>query len=331
MQAIKETEASFLSVKSAKRTQKINTSPALKALRLTHVLLITIFPLLGTMYAIADLWKHPIDPLDIELLIGMFVLTAVGIEVGYHRYFSHRSFKANRVVSATLAILGSMAAQGPVMYWVCLHRRHHEYSDSLNDPHSPNLHGKSIVAKIQGLWHSHIGWMFNHEIPNPVYYSPEILRNSDISGISRLYFVWLLLGLAIPTILGGILRESWSGAWHGFLWGGVVRLLVGENVIWTINSIVHVFGSRPFKTQDGSRNVFWLAIPTLGGSWHNNHHAFPSSAINGLSWWQLDIGGYLIKALEFTGLVWDVKKPTSQMIEAKRMVTQEKHCEGGIA
>lgn len=320
MQASKEKEISFLSIKSPKGTQKITASPAIKILRLVHVLLITLFPVLGTMYAIADLWKHSIDLLDIELLIGMFVLTAVGIEVGYHRYFSHRSFKANVMVSAILAILGSMAAQGPVMYWVCLHRRHHEYSDNLHDPHSPNLYGKSIIGKIRGLWHSHIGWMFNHEIPNPVYYSPEILRDSITSEINRLYFVWLLLGLVIPTALGGLLRESWVGAWHGFLWGGVVRLLIGENVIWTINSVVHIFGTRPYETDDESRNIFWLAIPTLGGSWHNNHHAFPSSAINRLSWWQLDLGGSLIRLLEYAGFVWDVKTPSHRMIEAKRKI-----------
>jgi stearoyl-CoA desaturase (Delta-9 desaturase) len=308
-------------VNPSKRSDKIVVNRYLKVFRMIHVLSITILPAVGTVWAVLDLRYHPLSLINMGLLTGMFALTAVGIEVGYHRFFSHRSFQATTGVTAVLVILGSMAAQGPVIYWVGLHRRHHEYSDKPNDPHSPNLHGKTLSRRIQGLWHSHLGWMFDHEVPNPVYYSPEILRNTTLSKLNRLYFVWVMLGLIVPTALGGVLSGTWYGAWSGFLWGGAVRLFFGEHLIWTINSVVHVFGSRPFKTADGSRNLFWLAIPTIGGSWHNNHHAFPNSAITGLQWWQLDLGGCLIRVLEFFGLVWDVKNPTPCMIEARLKVT----------
>lgn len=304
------------SLKQSKET--IRTSEQIKTIRQLHVLTILFLPLLGFVVAIASIWKKAIDPVDLGLFVGMFFLTAVGIEVGYHRYFSHRAFRATTAVSVILAILGSMAAQGPLIYWVGLHRQHHEYSDQPGDPHSPHLHGSGILGLLRGLWHSHIGWMFDHEIPNPIHYAPELLRDKVISRVNRLYFVCLLLGLAIPAIVGGVLRGSWIGAWYGFLWGGLVRLLMVENVIWTVNSVVHVYGSRPFNTRDQSRNNIWLAIPTLGGSWHNNHHAFPSSATNRLEWWQIDLGGWIIRVLEFAGLAWDVKAPTARMIETKK-------------
>lgn len=302
---------------SPQRSKETIESDRLQAPRQIHVLAILWIPLLGMVAAVAGLWQKAIDPLDLGLLVGMYFLTAIGIEIGYHRYFSHRSFKATTAVSVTLAILGAMAAQGPVVYWVGLHRRHHEYSDQPNDPHSPNLHGDGLIGRLQGLWHSHIGWMFNHEIPNPIHYAPELIKDQVLSRVNKLYPVWLLLGLLIPTIVGGVLRSSWMGAWYGFLWGGLVRILIGENIIWTINSVVHVYGSRPFNNRDQSRNNIWLMIPTIGGSWHNNHHAFPNSAITGFKWWQLDIGGWIIRTLEFTRLVWDVKVPTARMIESK--------------
>lgn len=320
---ISRTATEGLLTRPSQGAEKIVATGHLKFLRLIHVLAITLLPLIGTGWTIFSLRYHAVKALDISLLIGMFFITAVGIEVGYHRHFSHRSFQTSTAVSVALAILGSMAAQGPVMYWVVLHRRHHEYSDQPNDPHSPNLHGQAFIGRIRGLWHSHIGWMFDHEVPNPIYYSPEIVRDVTLSKVNRLYFVWVALGLTIPAVLGGLLSGSWYGAWSGFLWGGAVRLLVGEHLIWTINSVVHVFGSRPFKTRDNSRNLLWLAIPTVGGAWHNNHHAFPNSAITGLRWWQLDIGGLLVRLLAALGLVWNVNKPTSRMINARWKASRE--------
>ena len=317
----REVSDSKLLVQSSRRKNQILTNQYVKILTLLHVLGITILPAIGTLWAIILSYQNQaVHLIDIGLLVGMFALTAIGIEVGYHRYFSHRSFQANKSVSIALGILGSMAAQGPISYWVALHRYHHEYSDRINDPHSPNLHGTSFLKRIQGFWHSHLGWMFNHEVPNPIYYSPDILKDRTMLKVEQLYFVWLLLGLAIPTVIGGIFTNSWSGAGSGLLWGGAFRLFIGEHLIWTINSVVHIFGTRPFKTKDNSRNIFWLAIPTIGGSWHNNHHAFPNSAITGLQWWQLDLGGHLILLLENLGLVSNVKIPTQKMI-AHRLKT----------
>lgn len=314
MQINKASDDNFL-INSFKKADKIVVNRHIKRLRKLHVLGITILPTIGTTWAIfLSFQNQAVNLINLGLLAGMFGLTAVGIEVGYHRYFSHRSFQTTKGISIALGILGSMAAQGPISYWVGLHRCHHEHSDKLNDPHSPNSQGTGFLGKIKGLWHSHLGWMFDHEVPNPIYYCPDILRDCAISKVEQLYFVWLLLGLAIPTVLGGIFTTSWSGAGFGFLWGGVVRLFIGEHLIWTINSVVHVFGSRPFKTKDNSRNLFLLAIPTIGGAWHNNHHAFPNSAITGLQWWQLDLGGRLILLLEDFGLAWNVKVPTQKMI-----------------
>ncbi len=299
----------------------IVVNQSIKLIRQAHVLAITVLPTIGTIVAlILSIQNQGVDGLYIELLLVMFFLTAIGIEVGYHRYFSHRSFETSEPISIALGILGSMAAQGPISYWVSLHRCHHEYSDKTNDPHSPNLHGKGILEKMQGLWHSHIGWMFDHDIPNPMRYCPEIIKDSVILKVDQLYIVWLLLGLAVPTVIAAIVTQSWSGAGLGFLWGGAVRLFIGENLIWTVNSVVHVFGSRTFQTKDNSGNVFLLAIPTIGGSWHNNHHAFPNSAITGLQWWQLDLGGLLILLFKNLGLVWNVKVPSKKMIASRANV-----------
>jgi stearoyl-CoA desaturase (delta-9 desaturase) len=218
-----------------------------------------------------------------------------------------------------LAILGCMAAQGPLISWVALHRRHHECSDHKGDPHSPNpeLLGAGLFGQLRGLWHAHIGWLTNHEFPSPVYYAPELLRDKTISKINRYYAVWIGLGLLIPSVLGGILHGSWLGAFQGFLWGGAVRLFVVDNAILSINSFSHAYGTHPFNTNDNSRNNPWVAIPTWGESWQNNHHAFESSAAIGLKWWQIDLGYSLIWLLEKFGFVWDVNLPTAKMIEAK--------------
>lgn len=276
---------------SPKWSKETIASDFLKTSRLLHNLAITLLPLLGLVIAlIVAIWTTPIGPIEMGLLVGMWILSGTAITVGFHRHFTHRTFKTTTPIRVILAILGSMALQGPLIYWVALHRRHHEYSDQPGDPHSPHLHTNASLEWLRGLWHAHIGWMFNHEIPNPIHYAPDLLRDEAISKVNRLYFLWVFLGLAIPATLGGVLSISWMGAFYGFLWGGPVRILVAENFIWSINSITHVYGRRPFNTYEYSTNNIWLAIPTFGESWHNNHHAFPNSAIFGLKWWQIDWG-----------------------------------------
>ncbi|MGD1875278.1 MAG: acyl-CoA desaturase [Mastigocoleus sp.] len=305
--------------KLVKCRKTIVADSKLKSLRLFHVLLITLIPFMG--FVIALIWVmggNLIEPLDIGLFLGMWFVSGIGITVGFHRHFAHHSFKTSKTLRIVLAIMGCMAAQGSVIYWISLHRRHHENSDQVGDPHSPHLKKKGILKLFRGLWYAHIGWMFNHEFPNPFNYAPDLVGNKTISWVDRLYFFWLFLGLAIPTFMGGVIKGSWNGAFDGFLWGGLVRLFFTENFIWSINSITHVCGHRWFNTNEQSRNNIWLAIPTMGEAWHNNHHAFPKSAKFGLKWWQIDFGYWFIRTLEVFGLVWDVKIPTAGMIEAKK-------------
>ncbi|WP_392532260.1 acyl-CoA desaturase [Nostoc sp. C117] len=300
------------------KSKKIIPNSSMLASQHLRGFAITLIPLLGFVTAIALLNTYQIGYVEIGLLLGMWILTGSGITVGFHRHFAHRAFQTNTAIKVILTIFGCMAGQGPLIYWVTVHRRHHEYSDQPGDPHSPHLQKDGNFAWLYGLWHAHVNWIFNHEIPNPIYYAPELLRDKIILKVNQLYLVWLFLGLAIPTIMGGIIRGSLIGALYGFLWGGLVRLFLCENMTLSINSITHFYGSRPFHTNDHSTNNIWLAIPTLGESWHNNHHAFINSAIFGLEWWQFDFGARVIRGLEKLGLVWDVKIPTKQMIESKK-------------
>ncbi|MEM9009493.1 MAG: acyl-CoA desaturase [Cyanobacteria bacterium P01_F01_bin.86] len=305
---------------SSKRQKIKIESEYLKTVGLLHAWAILLIPFLGLVVAITQLWFFGIGTMEVGLLVGMYALIYVGITVGFHRQFSHCSFRTNTAVRVILAILGSMAAQGSVIYWVANHRRHHQYSDLPGDPHSPHLHGDGLSGHFQGLWHAQIGWMFAHEFTNPLLFAKNLLRDPIISRINRMYLWWIFLGLAIPAVLGGLLTWNWSGVLSGFLWGGLVRIFLAGQFTFFINSITHLYGTRPFNTREQSTNNIWLAIPTCGEAWHNNHHAFPNSAKFGLQWWQIDLGYWVIRALEVLGLAWDVNAPTARMIEAKKLV-----------
>jgi len=271
----------------------------------------TLLPFLGTMITLilACLGKGP-GPLDL-ILFGTFYLAAlVGVELGYHRYFAHHSFETSRTGRAVLAILGSIAFEGPVIWWVATHRRHHQYSDRSGDPHSPNLHGAGPRGLIRGLVHAHVGWLFDpHSTRFPGWnrYANDLYRDELILTIHLQYFLWLGLGLALPSLLGGVLSWSWRGMLMGFLWGGLVRVFVMNQLFWCINSLGHRFGGREHMTHDRSTNIVWLVLPTLGQSLHNNHHAHPSSAFMSERWYQLDPGGWILRLLQKAGLVWDLK------------------------
>jgi stearoyl-CoA desaturase (Delta-9 desaturase) len=277
-----------------------------------------LIPSLGSIVAIAIASQLGISLVEIGLLVSTYTLTMIGITVGYHRHFAHCSFQTNTAVRVILAILGSMAGQGPLIYWVATHRRHHQYSDLPGDAHSPNLHGKSIRNRLYGLFHSHIGWILDLELTNTIFFAKDLLRDPVISKINQLYFWWMFIGLVIPTVLGGLLTQTWMGSLSGFLWGGLVRIFLTQHFAYSINSICHLLGSRPFDTKEQSTNNIWIAIPSFGEGWHNNHHAFPNSAIFGLEWWQIDIGAWAIRVLEKADLVREVKAPTVGMIEAKK-------------
>lgn len=273
-----------------------------------------LIPVLGSVVALESLWNFGIGKVEIGLLIGMYALTTFGIEVGFHRYFSHHAFQTTTGIKVAIAILGSMAAQGGVVYWVAHHRRHHQYTDLPGDPHSPHLQENWL----RGLWHAHLGWTLDGEVTNSMVFAKDLLRDPVIAKVNQWQQVWVALGLALPTMLGGLLTMTWMGALQGLLWGGLVRIFLAHQIINSTNSICHLYGSRPFDSSDRSTNNIWLAIPSWGQSWHNNHHAFPNSAVVGLHWWQIDLGGWAIRLLEKLGLAWDVEVPAPSLIEAIR-------------
>lgn len=275
-----------------------------------------IVPFVGLVVAMFVLWGRGLGWVDLWLLVGMYSVTVVGVTVGFHRQFTHKSFETNRFVKAFLAIAGSMSVQGPVIKWCAVHRRHHQQSDHEGDPHSPHLHGEGFANMLRGMWHAHVAWIFEPD--------PENLQRSvkDLTGdpmmmrLNNLFVVWVALGLLIPAAIG-FAFGGWAGALTGFLWGGLVRICLMHHVTWSINSVCHVWGTRPFESQDESRNNFPIAIISFGEGWHNNHHAFPTSARHGLKWWQVDISYLFIKGLELVGLAWDVRVPPEKALAAK--------------
>jgi len=275
-------------------------------------------PFAGTIAALVLGWQCGIGRVELGLFAGMYVLTYIGVTVGFHRHFAHKTFETQPGLRVILAILGSMAVQGPLINWVATHRRHHQYSDRPGDPHSPYIYEGESLGQLHGLWHSHLGWMMNAKITNSALFAKDLLRDPAIVKVNQQYLAWVILGLAIPSALGGLLAGTWVGVVQGFLWGGMVRMFVVHHCFWYIGSLAHILGHRSFETREESRNNIWTALLTWGESWHNNHHAFPNSAIFGLEWWQLDLGAWVIRTLEKLGLVWDVKKPTKSAIAAKK-------------
>ncbi len=286
-------------------------------------LIVIILPFVALAVGIALAWGWGFTWVDAMLLVGGYVLTAMGVTVGYHRYFTHSSFKTNAVVKAFLAILGSTAVEGPPTKWAAMHRCHHQHSDHDHDPHSPHHHGGGVVGVLKGFVHAHMGWILRGDPKDLERYTPDLRADKVVVAMSKLWVLWAAMGFVVPAVLGGWLAEgistwSWTGALLGFVWGGLVRLLVVHHVTWSINSVCHLWGSRPFKSNDESRNNVLFGIIGLGEGWHNNHHAFPTSARHGLRWWQIDLSYYVIVAMSYLGLAYDVKVPSHQRQEMKR-------------
>jgi stearoyl-CoA desaturase (delta-9 desaturase) len=259
---------------------------------------------------------------EILMAIVCYVITVVGITVGFHRYLTHRAFQTTGPVKAILAILGSMTAQGPVINWVSNHRRHHGHSDEPGDPHSPYMTSDGRpLGSFGGFWHAHLDWLFDGEITNALLFSKDLIRDPIIVRVNRTYLVWVLLGLVIPAAFGGWLFGSWFGVFQGFVWGGLVRVALNQHAVWSAGSLAHIFGERTFDTgaHEQSRNVSWLALPILGEGWHNNHHAFPHCAVFGFEWWQIDPSAWIIRALEKLGLAWDIKGVPPLAVRQRRL------------
>jgi stearoyl-CoA desaturase (delta-9 desaturase) len=270
--------------------------------------LITIVPFLLLGLAAWQVWNEALNWHDLTVFAIVYAATGLGVTVGFHRLFTHRSFKTSRALQAVFAALGSAAIEGPVISWVADHRKHHACSDQEGDPHSPHVgHGEGWRGRLRGLVHAHLGWIFIHtQRGSKKRFAPDLLRDPVIRFIDATFLLWAAVGLAIPFGLGVALGGTVIAGLTGLLWGGAVRVFVVHHVTYSINSLCHTFGRQPFKTKDESRNLAWLAPFTFGEAWHNNHHAFPTSAFHGLRRWQLDPSAVLIWALEKLGLVWDV-------------------------
>jgi stearoyl-CoA desaturase (Delta-9 desaturase) len=266
-------------------------------------------PTVGTVVAVVFAVNQGFSWIDGGLLVFMYLLTSFGVEGGFHRFFSHRSFSARPVMTALCGIAGSMAAQGPILFWVAIHRQHHAFTDRDGDPHSPRPIGSGRFARLRGLWHGHMGWLFTVRRDNWSKLVPDLLNNRSVMRINQLYFVWVLAGLALPTLLGWAFTGSLRGAVGGLLWGGLARIFLLDHVTWGVNSIGHTLGNRPYRTRDNSHNVAMLAGLSVGGSWHNNHHAQPALAHNRHTFWQVDAVGAVIRLLDRLNLVSDVRYP----------------------
>src|SRR5919197_151056 len=269
---------------------------------------VTAIPLAALFIVGWQLWNEALHWSDLVVFAICYVLTGLGVTVGFHRHLTHRAFKAKRWVRAMLAILGSAAIEGPVIAWVADHRKHHAFADVEGDPHSPHVdHGVGLKGALRGLWHAHVGWLFIHtHRGNKQRYAPDLIKDPLIAWIDRTFLLWTAAGLVLPFALGGLIGGSWEHALTGLLWGGAVRMLVVHHVTYSINSLCHFFGRRAFDTGDESRNLAWLAPFTFGEAWHNNHHAFPTSFEHGMRRWQLDPSRWAIRGMERLGLVWDV-------------------------
>jgi stearoyl-CoA desaturase (delta-9 desaturase) len=290
----------------------------------TEQILLGVFiavPFLAVMAAVPVAWGGWLGWRDVIIALVMYEITGHGITVGYHRYFTHKSFKPNRPLKIALAIAGSLAIQGPVVRWVADHRKHHKFSDRDGDPHSPWRYGETVPALVKGLFYAHMGWLFDPEQTPQRQYAPDLLKDKDIVRISRAFPALVAVSLLLPPLVGGLWSMSWQGALTAFFWGSLVRISLLHHVTWSINSICHAVGQRPFKSRDKSGNVWWLAIPSFGESWHNLHHADPTCARHGVLPGQLDTSARFIWLFEKLGWVSSVRWPVKERIESKRAIT----------
>jgi len=277
-------------------------------------------PFLAVLAAIPFAWGWGLGWHDVVIAFAMYAISGHGVTIGFHRYFTHASFKAARPLRVALAVAGSLAAEGPIIRWVADHRRHHRYSDKDGDPHSPWRYGSSIPALTKGLVFAHIGWLFDVEQTDPRQYAPDLLKDKAIVRVSRSFVLLTVVSLLVPPLVGGLWAWSWQGAATAFFWGSLVRIGLLHHVTWSINSICHAAGEHTFKSRDKSGNVWWLAVLSMGESWHNLHHADPTSARHGVLRGQVDSSARIIWLFEKFGWVRDVRWPTAERVAARRAV-----------
>jgi stearoyl-CoA desaturase (delta-9 desaturase) len=285
----------------------------------TANLLGVVVPFIGVLVAVVLLWNRAVDAVDLGILVVMYLLTAFGVTIGYHRLLTHRAFATYPALERTFAVLGSLSVQGSVMDWVADHRKHHAHTDRDGDPHSPHVgHGSGLP----GLWHAHVGWLLETQgQADWKRYATDLYEDPAMRRIGRSFPIIAYLSLLIPAAAGFVLDGfTLDGALRGLVWGGLVRIFFVHHVTWSVNSICHFFGRRRFEVDDHSTNVSWLALLSLGESWHHNHHAFPRSAFHGLRWWEIDLSGLIILLMARLGLAWNVVRITPERQRAKTAV-----------
>ncbi|HEX3326725.1 MAG TPA: acyl-CoA desaturase [Actinomycetota bacterium] len=311
------------------RREVVRDQPAVPGVRLLEprtarfqrrlVLIVTLLPFAGFVAAVWTLWGAGLSMLDGALFLAMYCIAGLGVTVGFHRLFTHRSFEAKPWVRYALAIMGSLSVEGPIIRWVADHRRHHAFSDQPGDPHSPHLdEGPGFMGVAKGLWHAHMGWFFSDEQTSANRWAPDLVKDPVLRKIDTLFPLWVTISFALPPVIGFLITGTLKGAVLAFLWGSLARIFLLHHVTWSVNSICHFYGSRPYKTTDFSTNNWALAIVSFGESWHNNHHAFPTSAVHGLGKGQIDASAGFIALLQKLHLVQDVKHVSPKQLEIKR-------------
>jgi stearoyl-CoA desaturase (delta-9 desaturase) len=277
-----------------------------------------LVPFAALLAAVPLVWGWGLTWIDLALAAAFYVFATLGVTVGYHRYFTHGAFKASRPLRVALAIAGSMAVQGSVIFWVASHRRHHAFADRDGDPHSPWLFGTSPAALLRGFWHAHMGWMFGREVTNADRFAPDLLADPDVRWVNRYFWLWITASLTLPALLGGLLSWSWWGVVTAFFWAGLVRIAFLHHVTWSVNSVCHLIGDRPFTSRDRAANFWPLALLSMGESWHNSHHADPTCARHGVLQGQVDVSARVIWAFERLGWATEVRWPRAERLAAKR-------------
>ena len=284
------------------------------------VLFLTILPFVGVVVAVWTLWGTGLSLTAAGLALGFYLFTGLGVTVGYHRLFTHGSFHARRPLKIALALGGSMSLEGSLIGWCAIHRRHHAFSDREGDPHSPHLdEGPGVKGVVKGLWHAHMGWLVSPEATEESRWAPDLLKDKDLVRISKLFPLLSVASFLLPALLGFALTRSLGGAVTAFIWASLVRIFLLQHVTWSINSICHFYGDRPFKSLDFSTNNWVLAVLSFGESWHNNHHAFPTSARHGIGRAQLDPSGRLISLFQRLRWATGVKTVSAKQIAAKKI------------
>jgi len=274
-------------------------------------------PLVALVAAVPLLWGWGLGWHDVVIALVFYWVSGLGITVGFHRYFTHGSFKAKTGLRVALAVAGTLAIQGPVITWVSDHRRHHKYSDKEGDPHSPWRFGTDWKALTKGLGYAHVGWLFNPNRTSQAKFCPDLLADKDVSRVSRWFPGIVAFSLLAPALIGGLWSMSIAGALTAFFWASLVRICLLHHVTWSINSVCHTFGNEDFEVRDKSRNVAWLAIPSFGESWHNLHHSDPTCARHGALKGQIDLSARVIAWAERLGWAYDVRWPDRERLSAR--------------